>query len=150
MAGSAPHSMPQVTGLVLLALACAPRATPPAPEPEVIESERRQAYPDRDRMGPLGVPEADLPPLGDCRVWLPGRPAAQQAPSQGCGEAEKNAPPGAWVLYRPPDDERVVHIRVTDPVKRGAIIRIDIYDAEKGTYLGTKDVESGHGQGTAH
>ena len=136
------HGTPQVTCLVVLALACAPRATPPAPEPEVIESEQRQARPDRDRMGPLGVPEAELPPIGECRVWIQGRPAAEQAPSQRCGEAEKDAPPSAWVLYRPPDDERVVHIRVTDPVKRGAITRIDIYDAEKGTYLGTKDLES--------
>ena len=131
----------KVTCLVLLALACAPRATPPAPEPEVIESEQRQARPDRDRMGPLGVPEGELPPIGECRVWLPGRPVAQQPAPQHCGGAEKDAPPGAWVLYRPPDDERVVHIRVTDPVKRGTVIRIDIYDAEKGTYLGTKDVE---------
>ena len=68
----------KVTCLALLALACAPKATPPAPEPEVIESEQRQARPDRDRMGPLGVPEGELPPLGECRVWLPGQPVAQQ------------------------------------------------------------------------
>ena len=33
----------------------------------------------------------------------------------------------------------MVHNRVTDPVRRGVIVRIDLYDAERGTYLGTKE-----------
>jgi hypothetical protein len=118
--------------------ACTPPGTPPAPEPEVIEIEERQARPDPDRAGPLGIPEGHLPPPGECRVWLPGRPAGQQAPPQGCDEAEADAPPGARVIYRPRDDQRVVHARVIHPSRAGVVIRIDLYDAEKGTYLGTE------------
>lgn len=127
--------------LALAAYACAPRSTPPAPEPEVVEIEEREARRDADRAGPLGIPEGHLPPPGECRVWYPGRPAGQQPPPRHCDEAERTAPPGTWVLYRPPDDERVVHARVVDPARRGVVIRIDLYDVERGTYLGTKQVE---------
>ncbi|HEY7615047.1 MAG TPA: hypothetical protein VH764_18780 [Gemmatimonadales bacterium] len=124
--------------LALLALsACAPRSTPPAPEPEVIEEEGARS--DADRRGPLGIPEGELPSPGQCRVWYPGRPSAQQPATGGCTEAEKAAPPGSWILYRPTDDQGVVHNRVTHPVRRGVIVRIDLYDAERGTYLGTKE-----------
>jgi len=130
--------------LLATSFACTtPRSTPPAPEPEVREIERQQEHPDADRLGPLGIPEGQLPPPGECRVWFPRRPAGQQPPPQHCGEAEASAPAGTWVLYRPKDDERVVHARVTDPVKQGVVVRIDLYDAEKGDYLGTKEVEEG-------
>ncbi len=124
----------------LLALsACAPRSTPPAPDPEVIETEKERARSDADRRGPLGIPEGELPSAGQCRVWHPGRPSAQQPSPGGCAEAEQAALPGSWILYRPRDDQRVVHNRVTDPVRQGVIVRIDLYDAERGTYLGTKE-----------
>jgi hypothetical protein len=124
----------------LLALsACAPHSTPPAPDPEVIEIEEERARSDADRRGPLGIPEGELPSPGQCRVWYPGRPSAQQPLPGGCAEAEHAAPPGSWILYRPEDDQRVVHNRVTDPVRRGVILRIDLYDAERGTYFGTKE-----------
>ena len=128
--------------LALLALpACAPRSTPPAPDREVVEIEEQRARSDADRRGPLGIPETELPSTGDCRVWYPGRSSGQQPPPDSCGEAEKAAQPGTWIRYRPTDDRRVVHNRVTDPVRRGVIVRIDLYDAERGTYLGTKETE---------
>jgi hypothetical protein len=131
---------PLIGMLAVIALpACGPRSTPPPPEPEVIESEERRARRDADRRGPLGIPEGHLPPPGECRVWYPGRPAGQQPPPTSCAEAEEVAPPSTWILYRPPEDRRVVHTRVVDPVRRGVIIRIDLYDAERGTYLGTQE-----------
>jgi hypothetical protein len=39
------------------------------------------------------------------------------------------------------DDKRVVHARITDPAEPGRIIRINLYDAERGTYLGTTEVD---------
>jgi hypothetical protein len=36
-----------------------------------------------------------------------------------------------------------VHARVTHPERAGVIIRINLYDAEKGTYLGTKELDDG-------
>ena len=131
----------QATSCLCLLAACAPRATPPAPDPEVQELEERRPARDPDRVGPLGIPEADLPKSGECRVWYPGRPAGRQPSPGSCGTAEADAAPGTWVLYRPPDDDRVVHARVTDPERPGRIIRIDLFDAERGTYLGTKEVD---------
>src|SRR5918999_368234 len=94
--------------MLLLIPACAPRSTPPPPDPETIEIEERSRRRDRDRAGPLGIPEGHLPPPGECRVWYPGRPAGQQPPPGDCAEAEEVAPSGSWVLYRPPEDKRVV------------------------------------------
>ena len=74
-------------------------------------------------------------------MWYPGRSSGQQPPPGSCGDAEKVAQPGTWILYRPTDDRGVVHNRVTDPVRRGVIVRIDLYDAERGAYLGTKETE---------
>lgn len=132
------------TALIVVALSgCAPRSTPPAPEAEVIEIEERQPQGDRDKFGPLGIPEAQLPRPGECRVWYPDREAGGQPPPQECGKAGASAPPGTWVLYRPKDDIRVVHVRVTHPQRAGVVIRINLYDAQKGTYLGTKELEDG-------
>jgi hypothetical protein len=129
---------------VLLVTACGPPpSTPPPPEPEVREIEEQKASPDADRVGPLGIPEGQLPSPGECRIWYPQRTASQQPAAQGCVEAEASATPGTWVLYRPPDDARVVHVRVMHPEKAGVVIRINIFDAEKGTYLGTKEVSEG-------
>jgi hypothetical protein len=126
--------------------ACGAPATPPPPEPkppppDVVESEEQRARRDADRRGPLGIPEGHLPPTGECRVWFPGEPAGQQPPPGSCTEAEREAPPGSWIIYRPPEDKRVVHARVVDPARRGVIIRTDLYDAERGTYLGTQEAD---------
>jgi hypothetical protein len=134
-----------MAGLAMALLpACASRSTPPPPKPEppppdVVEMEERSKRRDADRRGPLGIPEGDLPPVGECRVWHPGEPAGQQPPAGSCTEAEREAPPGTWIIHRPPEDKRVVHVRVVDPARRGVIIRVDLYDAERGTYLGTQE-----------
>jgi hypothetical protein len=123
---------------LVLGLGCAPAGTPPPPDPETREIEAAEATPDRDRRGPLGIPESQLPEPGQCRVWREGRPSAEQRPVQACGEAEEAALPGEWILYRPPDDERVVHVRVLHATERGKVERIDLFDAERETYIGTQ------------
>ena len=109
--------------------------------------EERHAARDADREGPLGIPEGHLPPPGECRLWYPGRPAGQQPAPGSCAKTETDAPPGSWVIYRPEDDVRVVHTRVMHPEKAGVVIRISIFDAETGTYLGTKEVGPAAGIG---
>jgi hypothetical protein len=131
---------------IALLPACGGQSAPQPPEPEppppdVVQAEERQTRPDADRRGPLGIPEKDLPPTGECRVWYPGEPPAEQPPSGSCTEAQQEAPPGTWIIYRPPEDKRVVHARVVDPARRGVIIRTDLYDAERGTYLGTQETK---------
>jgi hypothetical protein len=46
----------------------------------------------------LGIPSGHLPPPGECKVWIPGRPAGQQGPPQSCQSAWHNAPLGAWII----------------------------------------------------
>lgn len=133
---------------LLAASACGPPpGTPPPPEPETREHEESRATRDADRQGPLGIPEGQLPPPGECRLWFPERPAGQQPAPQDCADAEVDAPPGSWVLYRPKDDVRVVHARVMHPEQAGVVIRISIFDAENGTYLGTKETGPAAGIG---
>lgn len=130
-----------VSLVLALALGCAPAGTPPPPDPETREIEAAEAEPDADRRGPLGIPERELPDPGQCRVWREGEASAEQPAAQACGAAEKAAQPGDRILYRPPDDPRVVHVRVLDPVERGKVSRVDLYDAEKETYIGTMTQE---------
>jgi hypothetical protein len=127
--------------LLALALGCAPAGTPPPPTPDTKEIEDAEATPDSDRRGPLGIPERSLPEPGQCRVWREGVASAEQPPPQPCGDAEKAALPGDRILYRPPDDVRVVHVRVLDPAQQGKVLRVDLYDAEKETYIGTMTQE---------
>lgn len=46
----------------------------------------------------LGIPKGHLPPPGECKIWIPGRPPGQQGPPQSCSSALRNAPLGAWVI----------------------------------------------------
>lgn len=131
---------PRTTAAAYLAAAvaaCAPSGTPPPAPADTREIEAERAPVDADRRGPLGIPEAELPPPGECRVWHPDRRVADQRPSEPCGDAEGAAPAGGRILYRPTDDPRVVHVRVLDPADAGTVLRVDIYDAETEAYEGT-------------
>lgn len=57
-----------------------------------------------------GIPPGHMPPPGACRTWYPGEPPGQQPPPGDCEELRLTAPPGAWVLYRPSEERRVVRI----------------------------------------
>src|SRR5690349_18699535 len=78
------------------------------------------------RRGPstaarLGIPPGHLPPRGQCRVWIPGQPQGHQAKAQRCGNIERDAPAGSWIVYRPTDDKKVVHVRVVDNRRPGVV-----------------------------
>lgn len=56
------------------------------------------AFADPDRYG--RVPPGHLPPPGECRVWIDGRPPGQQPPPTSCGRAEARADRyGGRVIY---------------------------------------------------
>lgn len=46
----------------------------------------------------LRIPKGHLPPPGECKVWLPGKPPGHQPPPQSCASAIRSAPLGAWVI----------------------------------------------------
>ena len=83
----------------------------------------------------LGVPPGHLPPPGQCRIWIPGRPPGRQARARSCEGIAAAAPAGAWILYRPGTDRRVIHVRYVDERRSGIVIRIRVFDAASGAFL---------------
>jgi len=85
----------------------------------------------------LGVPPGHLPDPGECRVWIPGTPPGQQPrpKSRPCPGIATVAPAGSWIIYRPTDDKKVVHIREVDSRRAGTVVRIRIFDIETNRLL---------------
>lgn len=116
--------------LALAVLGCGGKVVAGGSDPEaaILAVERE----DRE---PLGIPPADLPPPGECRLWLPGRPPERQAAPGPCARIERQAPGGAWVLFRPDREPGLIHVRVIDPRRPGVVLLVRVYDAQHGTYL---------------
>jgi hypothetical protein len=92
------------------------------------------------RRGPspaatLGIPPGHLPSPGMCRVWMPGRPPGHQPKPRSCDRIERTAPAGSWIVSRPTQDKKVVHVRVVDERRPGVVIRLRVYDAQRGTLV---------------
>lgn len=83
----------------------------------------------------LNVPPGHLPPPGECRVWIPGRPPGRQARPRSCNGIAAAAPAGAWILYRPSSDRSMVHVRYVDETKRGVVVRTRVFESGSGKYL---------------
>ncbi len=83
----------------------------------------------------LGVPPGQLPPPGQCRVWIRGRPPGRQARARSCDGIVATAPTGAMILYRPGRDRRIVRVRYVDGRRAAVIVRIRIFEAETGKFL---------------
>ena len=83
----------------------------------------------------LGIPPGHLPPPGQCRVWIPGSPPGHQPRARGCAGIEHHAPAGSWIVYRPDEDKKVVHVREVDERRAGVVVRRRIYDLRHGTLL---------------
>lgn len=97
------------------------RGTPPA------ESNRGPSSAAR-----LGVPPGHLPDPGECRIWIPGTPPGRQpkSKSRSCAGLGALAPAGSWIIYRPTENKKLVHVREVDAHRAGAVIRIRIFDIE--------------------
>lgn len=80
----------------------------------------------------LGVPPGHLPKAGECRVWIPGTPPGQQPgpKSRSCTSIGSGAPAGSWIIYRPTDNKKLVHVREVDAHRAGSVVRIRIFDIE--------------------
>jgi len=115
---------------LLTATACSSISTssPSAPSPAAA------------RRGPntastLGIPPGHLPPMGQCRVWVPGKPPGHQARARSCDGIERAAPAGSWIVYRPSRDKKVVHVRVVHERRPGVVVHLRVYDAQRGTLI---------------
>jgi hypothetical protein len=119
-----------LVGCLILTGAGACTITPPAetkPAP--------QAKQGRSPAAALGVPPGHLPPVGQCRVWVPGKPPGHQAKPRSCEGIERSAAAGTWILYRPTKDKKVVHVKEIDSRRSGVIVRLRIYDAQSGSFI---------------
>jgi hypothetical protein len=83
----------------------------------------------------LGIPPGHLPPPGMCRVWFPGQPPGHQPRARSCDRIERAAPAGSWIVYRPSEDRKVVHVRVVDDRRPGVVVRLRVYDVKLGTLI---------------
>jgi hypothetical protein len=113
----------------------APRASQPAQASQPLAAAPAARPAMQGPVAVLGISPGQYPPLGGCRVWMPGAPAAQQPPPCSCFSLMLDVPAGAWVLYRPTSDESVVQVTTYDASKPNTIVAIDVYDAESGKYL---------------
>lgn len=113
-------------------------------QPDAMVSKDSELESSRDEASPparLGIQSKHLPSPGQCRVWIPGNPAGDQAEPRDCDGIESAAPPGSWVLYRPEKDKKVVHVRQMHQRRRGAVANVWIYETSSGKYVrqeGTK------------
>ena len=108
------------------------------PDPAPVVFEDRLVIEETDDKSPLRIPLAELPGPGACRLWKPGRPLREQARAGACAQIEPTAPPESWILFRPQQDPRLVHLRIIDPDRAGVVSQVRVYDAQRGTYLGSK------------
>jgi hypothetical protein len=114
----------------------------PQPEPPAVVFEDRLVVGENDDKSPLAIPLSQLPSAGTCRLWIPQKPAKEQSRPGACAQIEPSAPPESWVLFRPSGDPRLVHVRVVDPEQAGRVIQVRVYDAARGTYLGSQQRRS--------
>ncbi len=124
-----------------MAIASCGGTTSRQPEPTPVVFEDRLVIGENDDKSPLRIPVAQLPGVGQCRLWKPNRPVREQGPVGACSAVEPTAPPETWVLYRPRQDPRLVDVRVIDPDQAGRVIQVRVYDAERGTYLGSRQAK---------
>jgi hypothetical protein len=83
----------------------------------------------------LKVPEAHLPPAGQCRIWKEGATPFQQPQARSCEGITPTAPAGSMILYRPSKETKIVRVRYVDAHRAGVVVRVRVFDAVTGKYL---------------
>ena len=121
--------------VVLAAVACSSVSTTtkskPAPAPAPAPAQKQG----KSTAATLGIPPGHLPPPGQCRVWMPGEPPGHQAKARSCANIERSAPAGRWIVYRPTEDKKVVHVKVVDQTRPGIVVHVRIYDVASGSLI---------------
>jgi outer membrane murein-binding lipoprotein Lpp len=83
----------------------------------------------------LKVPEAHLPPAGQCRIWREDTSPFQQPQARSCDHILATAPAGSMILYRPSNDRKIVRVRYVDAHRAGVVVRVRVFEAATGKYL---------------
>jgi len=88
-------------------------------------------------LGPvasLGIPPGHYPPPGECRVWIPGQPPGHQPEPCSCSSLIGRVSPGAWVLYRPLD-ENILEVTAYDAARSNSVSSVRWYDLQSGKLI---------------
>ena len=123
--------------VLLAAMACSSVSTTtkskpaPAPAPAPAAAQKQG----KSTAATLGIPPGHLPPPGQCRVWMPGEPPGHQAKARSCANIERSAPAGSWIVYRPTEDKKVVHVKVVDQTRPGIVVHVRVYDVASGSLI---------------
>lgn len=107
----------------------------------VTEGEPQPALP-HPVLGPLaslGIPPGHYPPPGQCRVWIPRQPPGHQPAALPC-HALGEIPLGAWVLYRPTHDKKVVEVTAYHHVEPQVVVSVSYYDVNTGALVRVQGV----------
>ena len=123
-------------GVLAAALLAGPSACAPNPRPGGEAAPAGEAAAPTAAAPRGAIPPGHLPPPGQCRIWMPDEPVADQArkyPVGRCSTLRETIPPTGWLLYRPFDDARVV--RVWQYGEDGRVLHQRIYDVETGALL---------------
>ena len=116
-----PRQLVPIAAILLGACTTATTTTTSRPAPQ----EQRRG--NSEVVHTLGIPPGHLPPPGQCRVWVQGRPPGQQARARSCSGIAATAPTGSWIIYRPGRDN-AVHVHVMDPSRQGRIYVVRHYN----------------------
>lgn len=126
-------------GALMAAAACSSssRNAPPEPRPSARSSpvSSGTVRTSTSTAATLGIPPGHLPPPGECRIWMPGTPPGHQREAGACSTLERQVPQGAWLVYRPSGDKKVVNVWVYDSgTSLPTVLRI--FDAVTGALIG--------------
>jgi hypothetical protein len=105
------------------------RTGPPAPTPS------SKAPVAQGPVAALKIPKGHYPPPGQCRVWIPGVPPGRQPAPEACLSLRGQIPPGAWVLYRPVREEKLVEVTAYDPAVPQRVAWVRYYDMGSGRFV---------------
>ena len=112
--------VPTLVGLLITACSHTTKTVIVAPNPEMrsgagVNAGNPNSHP--STAATLDIPPGHLPNAGECRVWIPGTPPGHQPKpkSRPCPGIATVAPAGSWIVYRPTDDKKLVHVREVDP-----------------------------------
>jgi len=106
-------------------------STKPATKPATKPSTKKPA----SSSLTLGVPEAHLPPAGQCRIWVEGKSVFEEPQARSCDGIVKDAPAGSMILERPSKESNTIHVRYIDAHKAGHVIKTRVFDEKTGKYL---------------
>jgi len=92
----------------------------------------------------FGIPPGQLPPPGQCRVWMPGEPPGQQKKKYDpgdCASVSREVPAGGWLVYRPGDDRKEVVVREYGSQRQ--VVSVRVFDIVSGAFLREVDPADG-------